>query len=181
MGRNRKYIGQTIGSWTVLKSSGLRGKKRLYLCRCVCGRERDIDVGRLWEGNPRCLCSKKSKLPMTPERRAFHNARNRCNNPKSSGFINYGGRGIQFKFQSFEQFFSELGPRPFGYSLDRIEKNGHYAPGNVRWTDKPTQSRNRRTYKAIVNYTDEQILTEFFRRNLHRLRFCHVDKLSALG
>lgn len=52
---------------------------------------------------------------------------------------------VQFKFISFDQFFSELGPRPEGCSLDRINVNGHYEPGNVRWATVQEQARNKRS------------------------------------
>ena len=81
---------------------------------------------------------------ITPERLAWHNMRARCANPNSTGFKHYGGRGIRCEFSSFEQFFAEIGPRPSPkHSVDRIDNDGHYAPGNVRWADPKTQAINR--------------------------------------
>lgn len=82
----------------------------------------------------------------TPEHEAYCAARGRCNNPKNGKFKDYGGRGIKFLFTSFEQFYKELGPRPEGMSLDRIEVNGNYEPGNVRWAPLSVQSKNRRPF-----------------------------------
>jgi hypothetical protein len=62
-------------------------------------------------------------------------------------YTNYGGRGIQFLFDSFEQFYAEIGPRPAGLTLDRIHNDGHYEPGNVRWATRSEQNRNRRRWK----------------------------------
>jgi hypothetical protein len=57
----------------------------------------------------------------------------------------YGGRGIEFRFISIEQFFAELGPRASpAHSLDRKDNDGHYEPGNVRWATKTEQQLNRR-------------------------------------
>jgi hypothetical protein len=67
----------------------------------------------------------------------------RCRNPRCDKYQYYGGRGITVKFQSFSEFFAEVGPRPKGQSIDRIDTNGHYAPGNVRWATKIEQMRNR--------------------------------------
>jgi hypothetical protein len=71
-------------------------------------------------------------------------AKYRCTNPKANGWKRYGGRGIKFLFTSFEQFFTELGPRPKGRSLDRINNEGNYEPGNVRWATPKQQGQNRR-------------------------------------
>jgi hypothetical protein len=71
-------------------------------------------------------------------------ARQRATNPRNERWPDYGGRGIEFRFTSFEHFFSELGPRPLGKTLDRINVNGHYEPGNVRWATPSEQQFNRR-------------------------------------
>lgn len=88
----------------------------------------------------------------TPEYAAYNAARERCTNPKDKGWPHYGGRGIQFRFTSFEQWYAELGPRPAGvtakgkalYSVDREDNDGHYEPGNVRWATQAEQVANRR-------------------------------------
>lgn len=79
------------------------------------------------------------------EHHAFANAKQRCENPRNNRFADYGGRGIKFKFSSFDRFLSELGPRPRGKKLDRINNNGHYEPGNVRWATESESVRNRRS------------------------------------
>jgi hypothetical protein len=70
-------------------------------------------------------------------------AKYRCTNPNADNYARYGGRGIQFRFESFEQFYQELGDRPAGMTLDRIKTDGHYEVGNVRWATKRTQNNNR--------------------------------------
>lgn len=84
---------------------------------------------------------------MTPEKRAFFDAKYRCTNPKIRDFPKYGGRGIQFKFKSFEQFLAGVGFRPPGALLERINNNGHYEPGNVCWATRSRQNKNRRNWK----------------------------------
>jgi hypothetical protein len=79
-----------------------------------------------------------------PERVAYISARRRCTCPKSKDYVDYGGRGIKFMFTTFEQFFAELGKRPNGKSLDRINNDGNYEVGNVRWATKSQQRKNRR-------------------------------------
>ena len=83
----------------------------------------------------------------TPEYTAYCDAKARCNNPKRQGYEYYGGRGIEFKFDSFLDFIDCMGDKPSQeYSLDRIDPNGNYEDGNVRWADWSTQMKNRREY-----------------------------------
>lgn len=78
---------------------------------------------------------------------SFDHAKQRCNNPNNQDYSEYGGRGILFKFDSFSEFYNHIGPRELGMSLDRIQVDGHYEFGNVRWASKQLQNRNRRKKK----------------------------------
>jgi hypothetical protein len=93
-------------------------------------------------------------MPKTPERSAWQNMRDRCNNPNCVSFDNYGLRGIRVcdEWQyDYQAFLRHVGPRPSPrHSLDRIDNNGHYEPGNVRWADKSTQLSNRRTNRLLT-------------------------------
>jgi len=80
----------------------------------------------------------------TPTYKSFHCAKQRCENPKDDHYHNYGERGIEFKFKNFEEFLSHVGGRPTGKTLDRINNEGHYELGNVRWASTKTQNRNSR-------------------------------------
>ena len=75
---------------------------------------------------------------------SYHAAKNRCNNPNDARFTDYGGRGVQFKFISFEEFMNDIGPRPKGMTLDRKNNDGHYEVGNVRWASPKEQMKNQR-------------------------------------
>jgi len=88
----------------------------------------------------------KHGMSYTPEYNAYKGAKNRCNNPKNGRYQYYGERGIRFLFNSFEEFYQELGPRPDNLTLDRIDTNGNYCVGNVQWSSQLDQLQNRRKY-----------------------------------
>jgi hypothetical protein len=86
------------------------------------------------------------------EYQAYSNAKYRCTKPLNDHWEAYGGRGIKFLFESFKQFLTELGPKPaLEYQLDRINNDGHYEPGNVRWTTPKENSANRRAFDCAAN------------------------------
>lgn len=93
----------------------------------------------------------------TPEYRAWEGARNRCRNPNNRSYVRYGGRGITFSpaFDDFAVFLAEIGPRPSpGHSLDRIDNNLGYEPGNVRWATRSEQFWNARPFKLTQDDVD---------------------------
>jgi hypothetical protein len=90
-----------------------------------------------------------SALSTNPVYIAYCGAKQRCQNPKAKRYPYYGARGIEFRFNSFEQFYAELGERPEGMTLDRINNDGHYEPGNVKWSTWSEQAKNRRTEHSI--------------------------------
>lgn len=88
-----------------------------------------------------------SRSTRTPEHYAWRNMRNRCNNPRVKDWKWYGGRGITVcaRWQaSFAAFLADMGPKPRGFTLDRIDNDGPYEPGNCRWVSRSQNNRNRR-------------------------------------
>lgn len=81
------------------------------------------------------------------EYRSWVMMKQRCQNPNATGYFRYGGRGITVcdRWQSFDSFAADMGPRPAGTSLDRIDNGGNYTPRNCRWATKSIQQQNRRT------------------------------------
>lgn len=86
------------------------------------------------------------KTSATPEYRAWHAMKDRCTNPRCAVWDRYGGRGITVCdrwLQSFSAFLADVGPRPeSNMSIDRIDNNGNYEPGNVRWATQLQQQTN---------------------------------------
>lgn len=87
-----------------------------------------------------------------PEYRVWAEMRRRCRNSKRKDFVNYGGRGITIcaRWEDFHAFLSDMGPRPSStYSLDRINNDGDYEPGNCRWVTRLEQNNNKRTSRIL--------------------------------
>lgn len=96
--------------------------------------------------------------------------RQRCNNPNAKAFKDYGARGIRVcdAWSSFDAFYADMGPRPSDlHSIDRIDVDGNYEPGNCRWADQKTQARNTRRSSAEdsgVRYNERDKCWELFIR-----------------
>ena len=87
------------------------------------------------------------RRPISKEYRTWHHILGRCNNPKDAAFKNYGGRGVRVhdSWNDFSRFLLDVGHSPTPeHSLDRINNDGNYEPGNVRWVLRKEQSRNTR-------------------------------------
>lgn len=89
----------------------------------------------------------------TPEYAAWIGMRRRCKNPERKDYPRYGGRGIRVCAEwdtSFGAFINDMGARPGpGYSIDRINHDGHYEPGNVRWATAQQQTENRSNARVV--------------------------------
>jgi len=91
------------------------------------------------------------KMSKTPTYISYHNMFKRCENPKHKGYKNYGGRGIKVCPQkSFENFFDDIGEKPRGKSLGRINNDKNYTPSNTRWESSIQQANNRRNNIQIT-------------------------------
>lgn len=103
--------------------------------------------------------AKKHGMHGTPTYRSWISMRQRCQNQRLRQYADYGGRGIRVceRWQVFENFYADMGERPEGCTLDRIDGNGNYEPGNCRWAPPKTQSRNWRNANHRITYAGETL------------------------
>lgn len=102
----------------------------------------------------------------TREYAAWISMRGRCNRPSDTAYPNYGGRGISVcrRWDSFVAFRDDMGECPSGYTLDRIDVDGNYEPGNCRWVSRAEQNRNKRTNAYVVFRGERLAMAEACRR-----------------
>lgn len=163
MGRRIDLFGQRFGRWTVLMKAPSVARCTVWLCRCDCGVERGVLTQSLRAGisaSCGCLCREINRASPnatthgrknTPEYSVYCGIKRRCENPNEKCYPRYGGRGIRCLFRSFEEFFAEAGERPSRkHQIDRIDNNGHYEPGNIRWVLPKQQQRNRGNSRIVT-------------------------------
>lgn len=158
-------IGKRFQRWTVLREDGYtEGKNKRYyryLCICDCGTILSVIGRNLRKGiTESCGCFQKERAAAAQEKHG-HSPRTgatrtyyswtamigRCSRPNNCGYKWYGARGIRVCdrwLNSFENFLEDMGERPKGKSLDRINNDGNYEPSNCRWATQKEQIRNQR-------------------------------------
>lgn len=167
MGQFIDRSGRRYGRLLVVKRVDVgpasQGRRVKWLCLCDCGSEKVATGHELAAGHTRsCGCLQRetvgemSRTHGQSKRSGAYSswaaAKARCYNPKHNAYRYYGGAGITMceRWQnSFEAFFEDMGPRPKGMTLDRLDQTKGYEPGNVRWATHKEQSENRGNIRAF--------------------------------
>lgn len=165
--------GQTFGQWSVIEISHRNKTGEVFWrCICSCGTERAVVARSLRMGTSiSCGCTAKNWCTKHgKEGSSIYNIWagmvQRCHNPKSGHYHRYGARGIsvcQEWRDSFENFYRDMGDRPDGLTLDRINNDGNYEPGNCRWATIIEQINNRRVTRFLTLGEDRRPLMEWAR------------------
>jgi len=170
MGKLIDLTGQKFGRLTVVErvDNANDGHAR-WLCQCDCGKEKNINGRELRCGDTRsCGCLKKELMIQRNIQKNIHGHSSngiiskvyqvwsgiiqRCNNPNNKRYKDYGGRGIRVceAWLKFENFIKDMGEKPEGLTLDRIDNNDDYCPENCRWATRKEQQRNTRINRLIT-------------------------------
>ena len=170
--------GRKFGRLTVVSYSGKRGTAHCWYCSCECGESCVVRGGNLTSGGAtscgcyqRELASKRfstHKMSKSVEYSTWSSMIGRCTNPRSKSYPYYGGRGISVCVRwtgpgGFENFLADMGTRPEGHTLDRIDNNGHYCPENCRWATEPEQVRNRSNAVFVTHNDNTMTIAEWSR------------------
>lgn len=173
----RIEIGNRYGRLVVNGQGKIVGRNRYWMCTCDCGNKKEIAYSSLSKGVSKSCGCLNSEL--ASERRKTHGKTGtsihnvwasmiqRCSDEQSPAFKNYGGRNISVcdRWMNFENFLSDMGDRPSGLSLERIDNDKGYSPENCRWATAKEQASNRRSNRVYEHNGESLTLMQWSERS----------------
>jgi hypothetical protein len=168
-----------FGRLLVLASNGKNKQGAVvWLCQCKCGKHTNVRTALLTSGHTQsCGCLgvenrlaavlkalTKHGRSKTRTHNVWGKMRQRCENPRDKSYPRYGGRGIKVckRWQSFENFLADMGEPPSPvYSIDRINNDGHYEPGNCRWATNKQQCNNTRFNVSLSHNGETKTISQW--------------------
>ena len=172
MPRLKHTIGSRFGRLVITQRNGTA-----ITCKCDCGKNTVVHIANLCTGHTTsCGCLRTEKTIKRSSKhghakRKLHSATyhtwsdmiKRCSNPKNKSWSDYGGRGIKVcdEWHAFENFLKDMGEKPVGFTIDRINVNGPYKKDNCKWSTRTEQNRNTRQNHILSDGLETKTLQEW--------------------
>lgn len=185
--------GEHFGRLIVLGFIGRRHQRYAWLCQCECGKTSVVTTTHLRSGHTQsCGClfdeavftrALKHGMAGTRVHRIWVGMRTRCTNPRATGYNSYGGRGIKVcpRWMRFENFLADMGEPPTDkHSIERIDNDGDYEPGNCIWADEVRQGNNKSNNRVLTLDGRSQTLAQWA-NELHIKRDTLCSRLDRYG
>lgn len=178
----RDETGNVYGRLKVLaiapENSKAKYAKTYWICVCICGNFKSVEGSKLRSGHTQsCGCLRPVKKYLlhghaagkekaSPTYASWAAMHTRCNNANSGSYDGYGAKGIEVchRWKSFSNFLEDMGERPEGASIDRLDNSKGYAPENCKWSTRTEQARNRKMCLAIDYAGETKSLAEWCER-----------------
>lgn len=167
---------------------------KAWFCKCKCGNVVKSQAGLMKAGRiVSCGCFHNERRIEVNLKHGFSKRKNktysiwkgmraRCNNANNPAFHRYGGRGIKVceRWNDFENFLEDMGEKPDGFTIDRIDNNGNYCPENCRWATRIEQANNTRN-NVFIEYDNQKLSTRQWDRELGLCLGTTWQRIFTLG